>query len=237
MQSRKGEKIDLKNEIFIDQNETWRFQVTTVIGLHIPVVCLLLNLQEIKLPDFPTLQIKMKTIDRTSLGFFLHATEPHEAKYETTPNEHEYYNDHAVIPLHKSSVLVLSQEVTTRKVTERYKCDQSNSHRKSNCIKKYIANYIQCKPPWYSEKDESDMTQPCVDSTKLEEYKNVSFELSTNKTFRFNETDCYKANCKQLLWKMNKMVELPTNAENVTIVTIRVENYVSTYYFKLTQYY
>ena len=72
MQSRKGEKIDLKNEIFIDQNETWRFQVTTVIGLHIPVVCLLLNLQEIKLPDFPTLQIKIKpSIELHLVSFFM----------------------------------------------------------------------------------------------------------------------------------------------------------------------
>ena len=230
MQSRKGEIIDLKNEAVFDQNKTWRFQITTVIGLRIPIVCLLLNLQSINLPDFPILHIKMKTIDRTSLGFFVHATELHEAKYETTPNEHEFENDHAVVPIHKSSVFVLSQEIIGRVVTKRYtsgyKCDQSNSHRKSSCIKKYIANYIQCKPPWYT-KAESDVTQLCVDSTKLEEYKNITFELSTNETFRFNETDCYLANCRQTLWKMNKMVELPTNADNITIVTIKVENYVS----------
>ena len=107
-----------------------------------------------------------------------------------------------------------------------YKCDKSNSHRKSICIKKYISKYIQCKPPWYSEKEESDITKPCMDSTKLEEYKNVTFELSTNKTLRY-ETDCYQDNCKQALWKMKKMVELPTNAENVTIVTLKVQTYVS----------
>ena len=87
-----------------------------------------------------------------------------------------------------------------------YKCDKSNSHRKSICIKKYISKYIQCKPPWYSEKEETDITKPCMDSTKLEEYKNVTFELSTNKTLRY-ETDCYKDNCKQALWKMKKMVD------------------------------
>ena len=46
-----------------------------------------------------------------------------------------------------------------------------------------------------------------MDSTKLEEYKNVTFELSTNKTLRY-ETDCYQDNCKQALWKMKKMVAL-----------------------------
>ena len=107
-----------------------------------------------------------------------------------------------------------------------YKCDKSNSHRKSICIKKYISKYIQCKPPWYSEKEETDITKPCMDSTKLEEYKNVTFELSTNKTLRY-ETDCYQDNCKQALWKMKKMVELPSNADNVTKVTLKVQTYVS----------
>ena len=225
MQSRKGEKIDLKNGSLIDQNETWRFQVTTVIGLRISTVCLLLNLQNIYLPDFPTLRITMKTRDSTSRGYFVQATEEHEAKYEITPNEHENDHDHVVVPIHKSSVFVLSQEMTKRKVTRKYKCDPSNSQRRSNCIKKYIANYLQCKPPWYVESD--IIAKPCVDTKKLEEYKNVTFDLSTNKTFRLIETDCYQANCKQFLWKLNKMVEYPIKTENVTEVIIKIQNYVS----------
>ena len=85
----------------IDQNETWRLQVTAVMGgLRVPITCLLLNLQNINLPnlpDFPTLHINMRTRDSTSLGYLVQAIDQYEAKYETTPNEHEYEHDHVMV--------------------------------------------------------------------------------------------------------------------------------------------
>ena len=97
MTNRKGDQINLKNEIVFDQNETWRFQVTAVNWLRVPTTCLLLNLQNINLPYFSNLNINMRTIDSTSLGYLVHATDQYEAKYETTPNEHEYEHDHVMV--------------------------------------------------------------------------------------------------------------------------------------------
>ena len=99
MTNRKGDQINLKNEIVFDQNETWRFQVTAVNWLRVPTTCLLLNLQNINLPDFSNLNINMRTIDSTSLGYLVHATDQYEAKYKTTPNEHEYEHDHVMVSL------------------------------------------------------------------------------------------------------------------------------------------
>ena len=39
----------------------------------------------------------MRTIDSTSLGYLVHATDQYEAKYEITPNEHEYEHDHVMV--------------------------------------------------------------------------------------------------------------------------------------------
>ena len=222
MTNRKGDQIDLKDENVIDQNETWRFQVSAVMGLRNPTICLLLNLQNIDFPNYYILHVNITTMNSSSVGYFVEATKKHEENYETTPDEY----DNVMIPIHKNSVFDLSQEITTRKNTKKYKCDKSNSHKKSNCIKKDIAKYIQCKPPWYSE-DESEVTNVCIGLTKLEEYQNVTFELSANKTFRHHQTDCYQDNCKQSLWKMKNTAQLPTNADNVTMATFKVQNYVS----------
>ena len=63
---------------------------------------------------------------------------------------------------------------------------------------------------------------------RLKEYQNITLELSTNKTLRDTETDCYQDNCsKQSLWKLKSTAELTTNAENVTIATFKVKNHVS----------
>ena len=218
MTSRKGEQIDLKNA----QNVTWRFQVSTVMGLRNPTICCLLNLQNLHFPGFYILHINMTTIDSTTAGYFVQATKEHEANYETTPEEF----DSIMLALNKNSVFDLSQEITGRKNSKKYKCDESNSQRKSNCIKKFVSKYIQCTPPWYSE-EESELTNHCMGSIKLEEYQNVTLELSTNKTFRDTETDCYQDNCKQSLWKLKSTAELTTNAENVTIATFKVKNHVS----------
>ena len=224
MTSRKGEQIDLKNA----QNVTWRFQVSTVMGLRNPTICCLLNLQNLHFPGFYILHINLTTIDSTTAGYFVQATKEHEANYETTPEEF----DSVMVALNKNSVFDLSQEITGRKNSKKYKCDESNSQRKSNCIKKFVSKYIQCKPPWYSE-EESELTNHCMGSTKLKEYQNVTLELSTNKTFRDTETDCYQDNCKQSLWKMKNTAELTTNAENVTIATFKVKNHVSEIFFIL----
>ena len=220
MTSRKGDHIDLKSEMA--QNVTWRFQVSTVMGLRNPTICCLLNLQSMHFPGFYILHINMTTIDSTTAGYFVQATNEHEADYETTPDEY----DNVMVALNKNSVFDLSQETTHRKPTRKYKCDKSNSQKKSNCIKKYISKYIQCKPPWYSE-EESELTSPCMGSTKLKEYQNVTLELSTNKTFRNTETNCYQDNCKQSFWKMKSTAQLTINAESITVASFKVQNYVS----------
>ena len=75
----------------IDQSDVWDFQVSTVMGLPNPTICLLLDmsLTSLNLTAYENFFLNITTREKplAGYGYFVEATERYDVNYETRPTE------------------------------------------------------------------------------------------------------------------------------------------------------
>ena len=121
-----------------------------------------------------------------------------------------------------SSILnTISLKIISHQNTDKFPCDQANTHEVQTCTQRFVVNELQCKPEWFQHYD-GEQTNKCTGYERFAHYLNLS------RNIRDLIPKCFMKNCKEFKW-ISKQVWQTTGAygNNYTGVQYNLQNTVS----------
>ena len=193
-----NEALILKNpkQLYENNNKTideiWSLTATSTIINDDPVVCVSINLFNLKVEKYPSfsLFINDTALPAPPTGFLVYASSP----FQFNPSN-ENNNNFDMITSQTQKMMTIRMDQIERKSTRKYQCDESNQAKYAICIESFITKELQCRPTWFQTI--GNKMALCNDSEKYQKFLALIKDLS--------KANCLVPNCKQKIWKSDEI--------------------------------
>ena len=184
--------------------EVWSFTVTATEVNDKPVVCVSINLFKLKVDKYQSLNILIEDTLPVPSGFVIYNSSP----FQFNPNNGK--NDNfEMIPTGSGRMMKMRMKSIERKSTRKFKCDESNQAKYTQCIESFIVGELQCKPSWFQIID--NKVPPCNGRKKYQKFSALIKDLS--------KANCLVSNCKQKIWESEEIWTTPeAPVKNATLI-------------------
>ena len=166
-----NEALILKNpkQLYENNNKTideiWSLTAIPTMINDDPVVCASINLFNLKVEKYQSfsLFINDTALPAPPTGFLVYASSP----FQFNPSN-ENSNKFDMIPSQTQKIMTIRMDQIERKSTRKYRCDESNQAKYTNCIESFIIEELQCRPKWFQKID--NKMALCYGSEKYQKF-------------------------------------------------------------------